>query len=80
MMNVPEPTADNSGRTGNRCGTTITIFKAIGMISEEIDRIYIRIGRTCEPTCIIKEQMGRGSVVGINNGAATVDSAAIRYL
>jgi hypothetical protein len=49
------------------------------MISEEIDRICIRIGRNCEPTGSIKEQTGRGSVAGINNGQATVDSAAIRY-
>lgn len=88
-MNILEPARDNSNRTGNRCGTTVTIFRAIvgisepiartgevtGRISEEIDRIGIRIGRTCAPTGSIKEQTGKGSVAGINNGQATVDRA-----
>jgi hypothetical protein len=60
MMNALGPAPDNSNRTGNRCGATVTMSKAIigiyeaiagtgaaiGMISEEIDRICIRIGRT----------------------------------
>jgi hypothetical protein len=95
MMNVGEPTVDSSSRTGNRCGTTVTIFKAIvgiskviartgeaiGRISEAIDTTCIRIGRTCGLTGCTKAQMGKGSVVGINNGWATVDSARfpIRY-
>lgn len=68
MMNVEEPTLDSSSRTGNRCGTTVTIFKAIVGISKAI-------ARTCEPTGSIKAQTGKGSVAGINNGWATVDSA-----
>jgi hypothetical protein len=74
MMNVGEPTLDSSSRTGNRCGRIVTTSKAIGRISEEIDRICIRIGRTYEPTGSIKAQTGKGSVAGINNGWATVDS------
>ena len=60
MMNALGPAPDNSNRTGNRCGTTVEMSKAIvgmyeaiartgeaiGMISEEIDRTCIRIGRT----------------------------------
>ena len=72
MMNVLEPTADSSNRTSNRCGTTVTIFKAIVGISKVI-------ARTCAPTGSIKEHTDRGFVAGINNGQATVDSAAIRY-
>ena len=60
MMDVLGRVPDNSNRTGNRCGTTVTMSKAIigiygaiartgeatGMISEEIDRTCIRIDRT----------------------------------
>ena len=46
MMDVLGRAPDNSNRTDNRCGTTVKMSKAIGMISEEIDRICIRIGRT----------------------------------
>jgi hypothetical protein len=60
MTNALGPAPDNSNRTGNRCGTTVKISRAIvgisegiartgeaiGMISEEIDGICVRIGRT----------------------------------
>jgi hypothetical protein len=60
MMNALGPAPDNSNRTGNRCATTVKISgaivgisegiartgEAIGMISEEIDGICVRIGRT----------------------------------
>jgi len=60
MMDVLGRAPDNSNRTGNRCGTTVKISRAIvgisegiartgeaiGMISEEIDGICVRIGRT----------------------------------
>lgn len=59
-MNALGPAPDNSNRTGNRCGTTVKISRAIvgisegiartgeaiGMISGEIDGICVRIGRT----------------------------------
>jgi hypothetical protein len=51
-VNTLGPAPDNSNRTGKIPGTTVKISKAIaktgeeiGMISEQIDRIGIRIGR-----------------------------------
>ena len=60
MMDALGRAPDNSSRTGNRCGTTVTMSRATigiygaiartgeatGLISEAIDRTGIRIGRT----------------------------------
>ena len=67
-MNMLEPARDNSNRTGNRCGTTVRI-------SEETDRIGIKIGRTCAPTGSSKDHTGKGFVAALNNGQAPVDRA-----
>src|SRR5690349_4877896 len=48
MINVGEPTLDSSSRIGNRCGTTVTIFKAIVGISKVIARTGEAIGRISE--------------------------------
>jgi hypothetical protein len=86
-MNTLEPALDNSNRTGNRCGTTVKISRAIvGMyepiartgeaivrISEKTGGIGIRIGRTFKETVRIGEPISMSPVVARNNGQAIVD-------